>query len=101
MKRYEGLFILNMSGKEDGVKDTLDKISSEIAAAGGTVETVQKMDRKSFVRVADNKHNAGFYANVIFTGTPAIVSQLRHKLALNEEIFRVLFTLAPEPKPAK
>ena len=101
MKRYEGLFILNMSGKEDGVKDTLDKISSEIIAAGGAVETVQKMDRKSFVRVADNKHNAGFYANVIFTGTPAIVSQLRHKLALNEEIFRVLFTLAPEPKPAK
>ena len=101
MKRYEGLFILNMSGKEDGVKDTLDKISSEIAAAGGTVETVQKMDRKSFVRVADNKHSAGFYANVIFTGTPAIVSQLRHKLALKEEIFRALFTLAPEPKPAK
>jgi ribosomal protein S6 len=90
-----------MSAKEDGVKDTLDKISSEIIAAGGTVETVQKMDRKNFSRVADNKHNAGFYANVIFTGTPAIVTQLRHKLALNEEIFRVLFTQAPEPAPAK
>ncbi len=101
MKRYEGLFILNMSAKEDGVKDTLDKISSEIAAAGGTVETVQKMDRKNFARVADNKHTAGFYANVIFTGTPTIVSQLRHKLALNDEIFRVLFTQAPEPTPAK
>ena len=90
-----------MSGKEDGVKDALDRISAEITAAGGTVETVQKMDRKSFSRVADNKYNAGFYANVIFNGTPTIVSQLRHKLALNEEVFRVLFTLAPEPKPAK
>jgi ribosomal protein S6 len=95
------LFILNMTAKEDGVKDTLDKISSEITAAGGTVETVQKMDRKNFARVANNKHNAGFYANVIFNGTPAIVSQLRHKLALNEEVFRALFTLAPEPKPVK
>ena len=101
MKRYEGLFILNMAGKEEGVKDVLDKISSEIVAAGGKVETVQKMERKNFMRVADNKHTAGFYANVIFTGTPAIVAQLRHKLALDEEIFRVLFTLAPEPKPAK
>ncbi len=101
MKRYEGLFILNMAGREDGVKDTLDKISNEIVAAGGKVETVQKMDRKNFMRVADKKHSAGFYANVIFTGTPAIVSQLRHKLALNEEVFRVLFTLSPEPKPAK
>jgi ribosomal protein S6 len=53
------------------------------------------------MRVADNKHTAGFYANVIFTGTPAIVAQLRHKFALNEEVFRVLFTLSPEPKPAK
>jgi ribosomal protein S6 len=101
MKRYEGLFILNTAGKEDGAKDALDKISSEIVAAGGKVETVQKMDRKPFARVADKKHNAGFYANVIFTGTPEIVAQLRHKLALNDEVFRVLFTLSPEPKPAK
>ena len=101
MKRYEGLFILNLAGKEEGVKDALDKISAEITTAGGAVETVQKMDRKNFMRVADNKHTAGFYANIIFTGTPAIVAQLRHKFTLNEDVFRVLFTLAPEPKPAK
>jgi ribosomal protein S6 len=101
VKRYEGLFILNTAGREEGVKDALDKISSEITAAGGKVETVQKMDRKSFARVADKKHNAGFYANVIFTGTPTTVTQLRTKLALNDEVFRVFFTQAPEPKPAK
>jgi len=101
VKRYEGLFILNLAGREEGVKDALDKISAEITTAGGAVETVQKMDKKSFSRVADNKHTAGFYANVIFSGTPAIVGQLRHKFALNEDVFRVLFTLSPEPKPAK
>ncbi len=101
MKRYEGLFILNTAGREEGVKDALDKISSEITAAGGKVETVQKMDRKSFARVADKKHTAGFYANVIFTGTPATVTQLRTKLALNGEVFRAFFTHSPEPKPAK
>ncbi|MGC3957979.1 MAG: hypothetical protein QM813_08565 [Verrucomicrobiota bacterium] len=26
MKRYEGLFILNTAGKEEGIKDTIDKI---------------------------------------------------------------------------
>ena len=101
MKRYEGLFILNTAGREEGVKDALDKISAEITAAGGKVETVQKMDRKNFARVADKKHGAGFYANIIFTGTPALVAQLRTKFALNEEVFRVLFTQSPEPKPAK
>lgn len=101
MKRYEGLFILNMAAKEEGVKDTLDNISAEISAAGGKVETVQKMDRKNFARVADKKHNAGFYANVIFNGTPTVVAQLQNKFALNEEVFRVMFTQSPEPKPAK
>jgi small subunit ribosomal protein S6 len=101
MKRYEGLFILNTIGKEEAVKDTLDKVEAEIVAAGGKVETVQKMERKNFARVADKKHIAGFYANVIFNGTPALVSQLRTKFALNQEIFRVIFTDSPEPKPAK
>ncbi len=101
MKRYEGLFILNISGKEDGVKDTLDKVSADITAAGGKVETVQKMDKKSFSRIADKKFTAGFYANIIFNGTPTIITQLQNKFSLNEEVFRVLFTLSPEIKPAK
>ena len=101
MKRYEGLFILNAAGREEGIKDTLDKISAEITAAGGKVETVQKMDKKNFARVADKKHSAGFYANIIFSGTPSLVAQLQTKFALNGEVFRVLFTQAPEPKPAK
>ena len=40
MKRYEGLFILNTAGKEDGIKDALDKISADITTAGGNV-TIQ------------------------------------------------------------
>jgi ribosomal protein S6 len=101
VKRYEGLFILNTAGKEEGLPETLDKISSEIVAAGGKVETVQKMDRKNFARVADKKYSAGFYANIIFTSPPAAIAALRSKFALNEEVFRVLFSESPEPKPAK
>jgi len=101
VKRYEGLFILNSAAKEEGIKDTLDKISADITAAGGKVETVQKMERKTYARVADKKHTAGFYANVIFTSAPAAIAALRSKFALNEEVFRVIFTNSPEPKPAK
>ena len=101
MKRYEGLFILNIAGKEEGIKDALDKVSTDISAAGGKVETVQKMDKKAFSRIADKKHTAGYYTNIIFAGTPAIIAQLNSKFSLNEEVFRVLFTESPEPKPAK
>jgi len=101
MKKYEGLFILNLQGREEGVKDALDKISAEITTVGGKVETVQKMDKKAFARIADKKFSSGFYANVIFTATPAVVAQLQNKFALNDDVFRVLFTAADEPKAAK
>ena len=91
---------MNTAGREESVKDALDKIFAEISAAGGKVETVQKMDRKHFARVSNKKHNAGFYANIIFNGTPAIISQLNSRFSLNEEVFRVLFTQSPEPKAA-
>ena len=102
MKRYEGLFILNPAGgREDGLKDVLDKVEGEISGAGGKIETVQKMERKPFARVADKRFSAGFYANVIFSATPAVIASLQSKFSLNEEVFRVLFTESPEPKPAK
>ena len=98
MKRYEGLFVLNTAGKEETIKDTIDKISNEITNAGGKVETVQKMDKKSFSRVADKKHSSGFYVNVVFESTPATVNQLKSRFVNNDEVFRVLFTQAPEVK---
>jgi ribosomal protein S6 len=99
VKRYEGLFILNTSGKEETIKDTIDKISAEIATAGGKVETVQKMDKKAFSRVADRKYTTGFYVNFVFEGAPAIVAQLHHRFTNSEDVFRVLITYAPAPKP--
>jgi ribosomal protein S6 len=100
MKRYEGLFILETAGKEEGIKDTIDKISAEITAAGGKVETVQKMDKKNFSRIADKKHTAGYYVNIIIEIEPGALGQLKHKFALNEEVFRVMFTTAPETAAA-
>ena len=102
MKRYEGLFILNTAGREEGVKEALDRITAEITAAGGKVETTQKMDKRPFARVADKKDPAGFYVNFIFEAPPGTVNKLRHQFARKEDIFRVLFTQAAEtPVPAK
>ena len=99
MKRYEGSFILDTAGKEETLKDTIDKISTEITALGGKVETVQKMDKRPFSRVADKKHTAGFYVNVIFEGQPGTLEQIRRRFAMDPEVFRVLFTESPAPKP--
>ncbi|HXT41445.1 MAG TPA: 30S ribosomal protein S6 [Candidatus Angelobacter sp.] len=100
MKRYEGLFILDTVAKEEGIKEAIDRISSEITAAGGKVETVQKMDKRNFTRVADRRHSAGFYVNFIFELEPGSVNQLRQRFDLNDEVYRVLFTIAPPLKEA-
>jgi ribosomal protein S6 len=99
VKRYEGLFILDTAAKEEGIKDTIDRISAEITALGGKVETVQKMDKKNFVRVANKRHTAGFYVNIIFQGQPAMLDPLKRRFAMSQDVFRVLFTNAPAPKP--
>jgi ribosomal protein S6 len=98
VKRYEGLFILDTAGKEEGIKDTIDKISAEITSLGGKVETVQKMDKKTFARVADKKYGSGFYVNIIFEGQPAMIDQLKRRFTMTEDVFRVMFTNAPAIK---
>jgi ribosomal protein S6 len=100
MKKYEGLFILDTAGKEEGIKDVIDKIEAEITAAGGKVETVQKMEKRPFSRVSDKRHSAGYYVNVIFEANPGLITQLRPKFAMNQDIYRVVFTVAPAPKKA-
>jgi ribosomal protein S6 len=100
VKRYEGLFILNLSGKEDGIKDVIDQVSAEITGVGGKIETVQKMDKKPFSRVTDKEITSGFYVNIIFEASPTAVAALQKKFTLNNDVYRVMFSLAPAVKAA-
>jgi ribosomal protein S6 len=104
VKRYEGLFILKHTTKEESMKDIIDKLTADIGFVGGKVETVQKMDKRNFSRVADKRHPAGIYVNFIFEAPPTAVAQMRTRLGMNEDVFRVMFTEASVPvesAPAK
>ena len=78
MTKYEGLFILNLAGTEEGVKDAIDRISSVIGENGGKIETVQKMDKRAFTRVTEKTVPSGFYVNVIFEAPPTAIPQLAY-----------------------
>lgn len=95
MKRYEGLFILNTAGQEDQIQTLVDRLSDDIKSAGGNIEAVQKMDKRQFVRVANNKYADGFYVNVIFEAEASINKALETKYELEEWMFRMLITHAP------
>jgi ribosomal protein S6 len=96
MKRYEGLFILDLAGKEEGIKEVVDKVTAEITSAGGRVETVQKMDKKPFARNARSGQSAGHFVNIIFEAKASAVPDLRARFKLAADVVRVLFTEVPK-----
>ena len=63
MKQYEGLFILDTDTSGATVDDIIKAIGELIKEAGGNVTNEQKLDRRSFARVADKKHSGGFYVS--------------------------------------
>ena len=97
MKRYEGLFILNTAGKEEGIKELIDKIGREIVAAGGKVETVQKMDKRQFSYEA-GPLDGGYYVNFILNTDPQSIVRLRTKFKLDPDVYRQHYQRLEENK---
>ena len=87
MNNYDGLFILNIQGKDEGLKEAIEK---EIEGFGGKITGTQKMDRKRFERMAGDL-DSGFYVNVQFSLAPDKVEPLRVKLSLNEVVYRQFY----------
>jgi small subunit ribosomal protein S6 len=90
MNNYDGLFILNIQGKDEGLKEAIETIEKEIEGFGGKISGTQKMDRKRFERMAGDL-DSGFYVNVQFKLAPDKVEPLRAKLALNEVVYRQFY----------
>jgi small subunit ribosomal protein S6 len=98
---YDGLFILNISGKDEGLQEALDAIEKEIKAQGGKVTGMQKMDKRKFERVA-GALDSGFYVNIQFSLDAQKLAVLRKVLTLNSLVFRQFYLRHEvEATPAK
>src|SRR6266699_3408480 len=95
--RYEALLVLNTQGKEDTVKDIVDRLESEFQKEGAEVEQVQKMDKRQFAYVA-GPLDSGFYVNLVYHGDPQLITKLRSKLKLDPEVYRQNYQRLPEKK---
>jgi small subunit ribosomal protein S6 len=88
--RYEALIVLNTQGKEDSVKEIVDRLESEFQKEGAEIEQVQKMDKRPFAYVA-GPLDAGFYVNFVFHADSQLITKLRSKFKLDPEVYRQTF----------
>jgi len=100
--RYEALLVLNAQGREDTVKEIIDRLESEFQQEGAQIEQVQKMDKRQFSYDA-GPLNAGYYVNFVFNAEPQSIVKLRSKFKLDPEIYRQNYQRLQEKKkkPAK
>jgi ribosomal protein S6 len=101
-RRYEALLVLNAQGKEDSVREIIDRLESEFQKEGAQIEQVQKMDRRHFSYIA-GPLDSGYYVNFIFKADPGLIAKLRTKFKLDPEVYRQNYERLPEEKekPAK
>jgi small subunit ribosomal protein S6 len=100
--RYEALLVLNTQGREDTIKEIIDRLESEFQKEGAQIEQVQKMDKRQFSYAA-GPLNAGYYVNLVFNAEPQSIGKLRSKFKLDPEIYRQSYQRLHqnEEKPAK
>lgn len=95
--RYEALLVLNTQGREDTIKDIVDRLESEFQKEGAQIEQVQKMDKRQFSYVA-GPLDSGFYVNFVFHAEPQLISKLQSKFKLDPEVYRQSYQRLREKK---
>ena len=85
--RYEALLVLNTQGRDDNLKDIVDRLEVEFRNEGAEIEQVQKMDRRQFSYAA-GPLDGGHYVNFVFAADPQLITKLRSKFKLDPEVYR-------------
>ena len=98
--RYEGLLVLDTQGKEETVKDLLERLEKDFKKEGADVEQVQKMEKREFSYAA-GALSSGYFVNFVFSAEPTVISKLRSKLELDPEVYRQHYQRLHAKKVAK
>lgn len=85
-RTYNGTFVLNLKGSEEGVDELVGHITTELEAEGAKLKQVDRLGRKEFAYPNFAKQSHGFFVNCQFEADPSAIEKVRSKLALREDI---------------
>jgi len=98
-KRYEALLALDTRGKEDNIKETIERLEKDFAAEGAKIEQVQRLEKRDLAY--EHAHqNSAYFVNIIFEAAPEIIAKLKGKLKLDETISLQNYLQLPAKKAA-
>lgn len=84
-KRYEALLALDTQGKEDSIKDIIERLEKTFKAEGAEIEQVQRLEKRELAY--ESKHlTSAYYVNFIFEMESLSLDKLRTKLKLDDSI---------------
>lgn len=86
MRKYQGIYVLNLQGNEEGVDELVSAITTELEGEGAKLEQVDRIGRKEFAYENHAKQKHGFYVQCLFEAEPAVIAKVRTKLALKSDI---------------
>jgi ribosomal protein S6 len=98
VNRYEAMFILPESVKDEDLKGVLESACEEIKKLDGQIESQTRLGKRPFARKL-GKETAGHYVIVTFKLAPDKLSALQARYKLDERIFRVQITRQEKPVP--
>jgi len=97
MKRYEALLALDIRGKEDTAKETIERLEKVIASEGAVIEQVQRLEKRELAY--ESKHTkSAYYVNFIFEAEPAAIDKLQKKLKLDDVVLLQNYLQLPAKK---
>lgn len=96
-RRYEVLLALDTRGKEDTIKDTIERLEKFFASEGAAIEQVQRLEKRDLAY--DHNHmTSAYFVNIIFSAEPALIEPLRAKLKLDTDVAMQTYLQLPEKK---
>lgn len=90
MRKYELLVVYKPNTDAEEVEKLIAKLTSDVEALAGTVDSVEKMGRKKLAYEINNFRD-GFFANLMLSLPEEKVVDLKRQLRLNDSILRTMF----------
>lgn len=99
-KRYEALLALDTRGKEESAKDIIETLEKTFKSEGAEIEQIQRLERRELSYPLKHLTSA-YFVNFIFEADSQVISKLRQKLKLDENVAMQNYLQLPAKKKAE